>query len=427
MTQMKSSELIDRCQGAWLSRSSLHRKSELPKSDCLAIAIDSLANIRFCDKLENIRADLAEQDGSSESLLEGFQQVAGRVEDTTEEVRIIYNAGSTLAKDLRNRLANIGDLLTRFQQSTLQLARVVDRVAMAGKGGLDSASSSGSTPEGEKTVRKTDGLGRADSGPGMTSGSFSSTDSRAATLESLRADWEAAEKTLNEFTRSITAALAETESYSHKLATAEQNLSQLSSTVGRMADNLVEMKGEIHSTSRKTSDLSVLAQAYENLVIQLKQFGEARPDPLSRFEVIARGSNFFDAQRFSASERETVLIDDEVIISLTDPKGIIVYANETFCRTSEYEMNELIGKPQNLIRHPDMPKGVFADLWADIKAGKMWQGYIKNRARSGRIYWVKAAIFPHYSESTIVGYISVRKKAEPEAIARAKEIYRRIP
>src|SRR6188508_569970 len=123
MTQMKSSELIDRCQGAWLSRSSLHRKSELPKSDCLAIAIDSLANIRFCDKLENIRADLAEQDGSSESLLEGFQQVAGRVEDTTEEVRIIYNAGSTLAKDLRNRLANIGDLLTRFQQSTLQLAR----------------------------------------------------------------------------------------------------------------------------------------------------------------------------------------------------------------------------------------------------------------------------------------------------------------
>ena len=183
----------------------------------------------------------------------------------------------------------------------------------------------------------------------------------------------------------------------------------------------------LHSTSRKTSDLSVLAQAYENLVIQLKQFGEARPDPLSRFEVIARGSSFFDAQRFSASERETVLIDDEVIISLTDPKGIIVYANETFCRTSEYEINELIGKPQNLIRHPDMPKGVFADLWADIKAGKMWQGYIKNRARSGRIYWVKAAIFPHYSESTIVGYISVRKKAEPEAIARAKEIYRRIP
>jgi len=396
-----------------------HRKDEMPKSGCLAIAIDSLANIRFCDKLESIHGDLADLDRSSETLVEGFQRVAGRVQDTTEEVRIVSNAGSVLAEDLRDRLVNIGQLLTRFQQSTLQLASVVERAAMADKGELDSTSSSGSTPGGEKAVGE---VGRADSGPGS-----SPTHSRAAILERLSSEWEAAEKMLGEFTRSISAVLSETQSYSHKLSVAEENLRQLSSTVGRMAVYLVEMKGEIHSTSRKASDLSVLAKAYENLVIQLKQFSEARPDPLARFEVIARAGSFFDAQRFSAPERETFLIDDEVIISLTDPRGIIVYANEIFCRTSEYEMNELIGKPQNLIRHPDMPKGVFADLWADIRAGKMWQGYIKNRARSGRIYWVKAAIFPHYSESTVIGYISVRKKAEPEAIERAKEIYRRIP
>ena len=399
----------------------------MPKSDCLAIAIDSLANIRFCDKLESIRADLAEQDRSGESLAEGFQQVAGRVQDTTEEVRIISNAGSALVEDLRRRLVDIGHLLTRLQQSMLQLANVADTVAKAGKVGVDSASSSGSMPGGGKAVGEVGVVRREDSGPATSAGCLSTTHSQAATLELLGREWKTAETTLNEFPRLISAALMETQSYSHKLATAEQNLSQLSSTVGRMADHLVRMKGEIHSTSRKTSDLSVLAHAYENLVIQLKQFSEARPDPLARFEVIARASSFFEAQRFSTSERETVLIENEVIISLTDPKGIIVYANEIFCRTSEYAMNELIGKPQNVIRHPDMPKGVFADLWADIKAGKMWQGYLKNRARSGRIYWVKAAIFPHYSESTIIGYISVRMKAEPEAIERAKEIYRRIP
>ena len=73
-----------------------------------------------------------------------------------------------------------------------------------------------------------------------------------------------------------------------------------------------------------------------------------------------------------------------------------------------------------------MPKGVFADLWKELRAARMWQGYVKNRSKRGRFYWVKAAVFPHYRERQIVGYISVRMRAEPEALPRIIETYRRI-
>ena len=71
---------------------------------------------------------------------------------------------------------------------------------------------------------------------------------------------------------------------------------------------------------------------------------------------------------------ETEIPKDELIISRTDLKGIITYANETFAKISGYEVDELIGKPHNILRHPDMPKSVFKDLWDTIKTGKSWSG-----------------------------------------------------
>lgn len=118
---------------------------------------------------------------------------------------------------------------------------------------------------------------------------------------------------------------------------------------------------------------------------------------------------------------------DDVLISATDPRGRITFANNCFYRIAEYNSSELVGQPHNTIRHPDMPKAAFADLWAVIKAGKMWQGYVANRSKSGRRFRVKASVFPCVEKGKIIGYISIRTKPEPDMIEKAIEAYRMVP
>ncbi len=103
-------------------------------------------------------------------------------------------------------------------------------------------------------------------------------------------------------------------------------------------------------------------------------------------------------ERIAALERElrdrTALIDAFAIVSEADTRGIITYANKKFCEVSQYSLDELIGKPHNIIRHPDMPKSTFKELWDTIKAGKIWQGEVKNRRKDGSHYWVYATVGP---------------------------------
>lgn len=123
---------------------------------------------------------------------------------------------------------------------------------------------------------------------------------------------------------------------------------------------------------------------------------------------------------------EYVLPDGEVIITHTDPTSRITYANQGFLRSSGYSLEEVLGKPQNLIRHPDMPREVFADLWATIRSGKPWTGLVKNRRKDGRYYWVRANVTPIIQSGRIVGYMSVRVKPTREEIQRAEALYRDI-
>jgi PAS domain S-box-containing protein len=82
--------------------------------------------------------------------------------------------------------------------------------------------------------------------------------------------------------------------------------------------------------------------------------------------------------------------EDKFLVSKTDPRGIITYANEVFIEVSGYTEEELIGKPHNIIRHPDMPRTVFKLLWDTIKSGREFWGYVKNMAKDGSYYWVFA-------------------------------------
>ena len=124
--------------------------------------------------------------------------------------------------------------------------------------------------------------------------------------------------------------------------------------------------------------------------------------------------------------KEIVLQKDEVIVSETDEKGKILYANDDFCKICGYSKDELIGKPHNIVRHPDMPKVAFKDLWQTIKAGRVWQGIVKNLAKNGDYYWVNAKVFPSKREDGGVKYVSVRVKPTKEEIDNAEELYRKL-
>lgn len=123
------------------------------------------------------------------------------------------------------------------------------------------------------------------------------------------------------------------------------------------------------------------------------------------------------------TQQEYPLSEETVLISRSDLKGNVTYANPTFVEVSGYSRDELIGAPHNLIRHPDMPEAAFADLWKTLKSGTTWQGLVKNRRKNGDHYWVHATLAPLRDGERIVGYTSVRRKASPKAVAKAEKVY----
>ena len=126
------------------------------------------------------------------------------------------------------------------------------------------------------------------------------------------------------------------------------------------------------------------------------------------------------------SNREVDVLDDQAIVSKTDLNGNIVYVNPYFMEISGFAEDELIGAPQNIVRHPDMPAAAFADLWASIKQGTPWTGIVKNRCKNGDHYWVRANITPIREHGKTIGYMSVRVKAERHQVAAAEQAYKAI-
>jgi len=120
------------------------------------------------------------------------------------------------------------------------------------------------------------------------------------------------------------------------------------------------------------------------------------------------------------------LKDWETIVSKTDLKGRITYVNDDFVRISGFSLDELIGKPHNIVRHPDMPPAAFEDMWRTLKSGKAWTGMVKNRCRNGDYYWVEANAAPLIEKNQVVGYASIRGKPSTEQISAADEAYRAI-
>ena len=114
------------------------------------------------------------------------------------------------------------------------------------------------------------------------------------------------------------------------------------------------------------------------------------------------------------------------IVSRTDLKGSVTYANDTFVDISGFNREELMGKNHNLVRHPDMPPQAFAWLWDTIKTSRPWRGVVKNRCKNGDFYWVEALVVPVRKNNEITGYMSVRTEPTREQIASAAALYQKL-
>lgn len=124
--------------------------------------------------------------------------------------------------------------------------------------------------------------------------------------------------------------------------------------------------------------------------------------------------------------QEVRLSADTMIVSETDAKGNIIFANRDFCKIAGYSIEELVGKPHNIVRHPDMPKAAFKSLWDTVKSGKVWTGHVKNATKNGDYYWVYATVYPTITTEGTKGYLSCRRKATIKEIERVIELYKTL-
>lgn len=165
--------------------------------------------------------------------------------------------------------------------------------------------------------------------------------------------------------------------------------------------------------------LVLSAQTDHDIVVEAYGIGAADfiRKPYVAEELIRKVSFWIDyIQKSTEAARSSKIlheykkaIDNSTIVSKTNKKGIITYANDKFCDISGYTQEELIGKPHNLIRHPDMPKEAFEDLWKTILSGGVWSGIVKNKKKDGSAYVVHSTVSPILDEKgNIVEFISVR-------------------
>ncbi|WP_022949199.1 PAS domain-containing protein [Methylohalobius crimeensis] len=132
------------------------------------------------------------------------------------------------------------------------------------------------------------------------------------------------------------------------------------------------------------------------------------------------------SRRVLVTKEEVPYPDGRLIVSCTDLEGVITHANRSFVDMSGYTKEELIGAPHSILRHPDMPKAAFQELWDTVQAGEIWQGHVKNLRKDGRYYWVKATVIPNVRAGRAVGYTSVRRKPSRRRVEECIALYARM-
>jgi len=118
-----------------------------------------------------------------------------------------------------------------------------------------------------------------------------------------------------------------------------------------------------------------------------------------------------------------VLYNDLYLLSETDEKGMVLYANDSFLKIANMHSEDIVGQPHNIVRHPDMPRAAFKSLWSDVQSKGFWTGYVKNARKGGGYYWVFATVLRATDKNGNTKYISIRIKPSREDIKKAEELY----
>jgi PAS domain S-box-containing protein len=127
-----------------------------------------------------------------------------------------------------------------------------------------------------------------------------------------------------------------------------------------------------------------------------------------------------------ATNNEKTFASDVLLVTKTDLKGIITYANRGFMDIVAMSEDELVGQPHNIIRHPQMPKIIFKYLWTYLQQGTEIHAYVKNLCADGSFYWVMANVTPSYLNGKVVGYHSSRRLPTVHALSIIKPLYDRL-
>ncbi len=126
------------------------------------------------------------------------------------------------------------------------------------------------------------------------------------------------------------------------------------------------------------------------------------------------------------TQNEYPLDADTTLMSTTDLHSYMTHTNDTFVQVSGYSLQELLGQPHNMVRHPDMPKAAFADMWYTLQQGEPWSGIVKNRRKNGDHYWVRANAVPMVRNGQMTGYMSIRTRATAEEVAAVEPLYKAL-
>lgn len=372
---------------------------------------NQLEMIEDCsESFHDVGNNLSVIDRSVSQINTTFSNIAEDAKNNAGRLSVVTEAMEKLEEDFEKVSSLIKMINGIADQTNLLALNATIEAARAGEHGKGFAVVANEVKELSKTTKEAN-----ESIQGTLTQISSSIKSLSSQVSSTNETISDSLKTVQDSNSEIVTIADETERFGKII---ELNIGKFKS----LSDQAIEMNSQIEELITIGDTFSYLLE-----MMNVSELFHGAPNPIERLAPLVKDSEFVNNSRFAnKTEKEHVLNEHDVLISATDDQGNIKFANRKFCEISGFSNEELFGKPHNTIRHADMPKTAFKDLWDVLKSGNLWCGIVKNSTKSGGYYWVKAIVFPCYANKEIVGYLSVRKKATFQEINSAIEAYKQL-
>lgn len=351
--------------------------------------------------------------GDTKAVFSHVNDGQQRVHKVGESIRDLAHRLDTYSEDLENIQINLRFIEEIANQTNLLALNATIEAARAGEVGKGFAVVANEIKELSRNTQKTK-------------------EEIIATVEKLMESSQEMQGALNNSQDLMEEVDEGNKKITEQMSESQERVVQFTEKVSNSREIISKMEDMVKTSAQDIEEVDVIAITIRELMGYLGHTGllSMGDNPNDKFKPVAKSSDFFDGNRFNLPpDKERVLKDNDILISITDSKGVIRFANSNFCRIAGYSFEELNGKNHNVVRHPDMPKAAFKHLWDTIQGKQIWQGIVINSCKQeGEYYCVKATVFPCIDASgNVTGYISVRSKAPREQIEEAMDMYKKIP